>query len=227
MHPSAKPTGAIKKAPEKSTLKTSAAKAPVVFDASELKFFAEERPRLRIAQGITDPVHQNAELKRRYQEVKRRNHVGDGWRKEGQQGGGGYQEASGRSHPLAHSLWRRLDGPPRARARQHSPKQRRHHRTSTTTLRRPAPRRRARPPPSLGSADNDSDGESDGDSEMDAYEDIVIEHLMKLPKDLLKDMCKAYYGVEMSGSKQDLADLVAEQLTNVTGSDSDGDDEDA
>eukprot|EP00966_Prymnesium_polylepis_P087949 2034704-Prymnesium_polylepis.2 len=60
---------------------------------------------------------------------------------------------------------------------------------------------------------------------MDECEDIVIGRLMKLPKELLKDMCKAY-GVETSGSKQDLAELVGEQLTNETGNDDDDDDED-
>ena len=72
---------------------------------------------------------------------------------------------------------------------------------------------------------DDSDGDSDGDSAMDECEDIVIERLMKLPKELLKEMCKAY-GVETSGSKQDLAELVGEQLTNETGDEDDEDDED-
>ena len=62
---------------------------------------------------------------------------------------------------------------------------------------------------------------------MDECEDIVIDRLMKLPKELLKGICKVY-GVETSGSKQDLAELAAEQLTNETGNESDEeDDEDA
>ena len=59
-----------KKASATSALKTATSKTSAsAFDASELKFFAEERPRL-IAQGIHDPVRQNAELQRRYKEIQ-------------------------------------------------------------------------------------------------------------------------------------------------------------
>ena len=66
-----KPSPTIKKkACTTSALKTATYKTSASsFDASELKFFAEERPRL-IAQGITDPVRQNAELQRRYKEIQ-------------------------------------------------------------------------------------------------------------------------------------------------------------
>eukprot|EP00966_Prymnesium_polylepis_P229023 5300123-Prymnesium_polylepis.1 len=60
-----------KKSCATSALKIATSKptAASTFDAAELKFFAEERPRL-IAQGITDPVRQNAELQRRYKEIQ-------------------------------------------------------------------------------------------------------------------------------------------------------------
>ena len=185
------------------------------FDAAELKFFAEERPRL-IAQGITDPVRQNAELQRRYKEIQAL--------KNGTSTKATVPKASiiPSATPFSAAQMKQLGVTLLSVAPDSSG-------TVMYNYTKTPPAKTAKAPAAAAKANDgeESDGDSDGDSAMDECEDIVIDRLMKLPKELLKDICKAY-GVETSGSKQDLAELAAEQLTNETGDDSDGsDDEDA
>lgn len=213
-----KPAPTIKKKPcPTSALKTATSKTSAsTFDAAELKFFAEERPRL-IAQGITDPVRQNAELQRRYKEIQALKN-------------GTSTKATTTvpkasiipsATPFSAAQMKQLGVTLLSVAPDSSG-------TVMYNYTKTPPAKTAKAPAAAAKADGEeSDGDSDGDSAMDECEDIVIDRLMKLPKELLKDICKAY-GVETSGSKQDLAELAAEQLTNETGDDSDGsDDEDA
>lgn len=213
-----KPAATIKKKScATSALKSATSKpnSASIFDAAELKFFHEERPRL-IAQGITDPVRQNTELQRRYKEIQSLKN-------------GTSTKAKAAPVPKAPANMF-VSATPFSKADM---------KQLGLTLVSVAPDSSGtimynytKTPQGKGAAaktaakhEEESDGDSDGDSAMDECEDIVIDRLMKLPKELLKDMCKAY-GVETSGSKQDLAELVGEQLTNETGNENESDDED-
>ena len=184
-----KPAPTIKKSAT-SALKTATSKSTPTstFDAAELKFFAEERPRL-IAQGITDPVRQNAELQRRYKEIQALKK--------------GTSKASAAPVPKANII---PSGMPFSAAQMKllgltllsvapDPSGTMMYNYTKTSQDKGAPKADAA---RKAAADDDSDDDSDGDSAMDECEDIVIGRLMKLPKSLLKDICKAY-GVETSG----------------------------
>ena len=199
--------------PKTSGVSTTTKAAPM-FDAGELKFFADERPRL-IALGITDPITQNAELKRRYTELKK--------------------ATSSLGSMAAAMVARKPKGKPTDSDDTMiipSPRA-----FSAAELKQLNLVLLNVEPDSSGNivynyqkkagkctaseCDDDSDDDSDGDSAMDECEDIVIERLMGWPKELLKEACK-HHGVEVFGSKKVLAERVGEQLCNET----DGEEED-
>ena len=70
------------------------------------------------------------------------------------------------------------------------------------------------------SSDDDSGDDSD-DSEMDRCEDIVAQRFRKMPKSLLKENLKVYKD-KTTGTKKELAQRLAENVTNETGSDDSG-----
>ena len=61
------------------------------------------------------------------------------------------------------------------------------------------------------------------DSEMDRCEDIVAQRFRKMPKSLLKENLKVYKD-KTTGTKKELAERLAENVTNETGSEDSGSD---
>lgn len=230
--PKPKSTGPLAKsiAKPKTSGVTTHTKASPMFDAGELKFFADERPRL-IALGITDPIAQNAELKRRYTELKKVTSSPLGLLSTG-----GKAKAPPAKKPsntsdgvipfdnmLSASQLKQLNlvlvnvEPDASGKIIYNYKNKSKNPGKCTGA--------ECEDDSDNSDDDDSGSDSDGgDSAMDECEDIVTDRLKEWPKELLKAACK-HHGVEVSGSKKVLAERVAEQLCNETDNENDDDDE--
>ncbi len=71
---------------------------------------------------------------------------------------------------------------------------------------------------------SDDSGDDSDDSEMDRCEDIVAQRFRKMPKSLLKQNLKAYKD-KTTGTKKELAERLAENVTNETSEDSGSDSE--
>ena len=67
-------------------------------------------------------------------------------------------------------------------------------------------------------------GETD-DSEMDRCEDIVAQRFHKIPKPLLKEVLKVYKD-KTNGTRKELAERLAENVTNETESEDSGSESD-
>ena len=243
-----KPMPTLVKKPMPTIVKTPTSKvSDCTFDPDEVKFFQEERPRL-ILQGMTDTALQNQELKRRYkqmQTLKKKCTTSTTTTKtvpdtniiES-------RTVLSKAHLKQHGLELSYVKPdatgtfayyykktaPKAKApdaKVPNANPRKSKQASRKAIAKKAKAaRKARKARKAHAADDDDD-EID-DETMEKCTDRVSGRLMKkCSKPQLKDLCKTF-GVETSGSKQDLADLVAEQMTDETDSESsDSDDSDS
>lgn len=183
---------------------TSSKTSKPMFDAAELKFYAEERPRLA-AQGITDTTAQNAELKRRYALTKK-------------------PSATATPTATATSATSTMKLPTLLDAAQLS--------TMGLKLISVEPTDNGQisyvyqKVAGSGTAPNvlkkrktreeEEEEGSEEDEEMSECEDIVTMRLVKRgDKEWLSKGCELY-GVPVSGSKKVLAERLAEQLCNET-----------
>ena len=217
--PKPKTDGATKTIAKKTSGVSTSTKAPPMFDAGELKFFAEERPRL-IAQGITDPVAQNTELKRRYMSLKKATSSPGTMPAAGKKATANHNaKAAGdtvvipSTRPLSEAELKQLglvlqnvepDSNGKIMYNYHKKAV-----GKCTDAKCDADK-------SDGDSDGDSDEDSDNDSAMDECEDIVTMRLAKRgTKEWLAQGCELY-GVAVSGSKKQLAERLAEQVCNET-----------
>ena len=191
-----------------------------LFEPGELKFYNAERPKL-LALGITDHIKLTTELKRRWEENKTKTTSA---KKETKGGSGGQtfmsdtvisavdmasaglkligvDSSSGRNKYVYEIVAKKTSAPAGGASSARKKKKRKEE-----------------------SSDDDSGDDSD-DSEMDRCEDIVAQRFRKMPKKLLKENLKVYKD-KTTGTKKELAERLAENVTNETGSeDSDSDSE--
>ena len=180
------------------------------FEPGELKFYNAERPKL-LALGITDHIKLTTELKRRWEESKTKTTS----KKETKGGSGqtfmsdtvisavdmasaglkliGVDSSSGRNKYVYEIVAKKTSAPAGGTSSASKKKKRKEE-----------------------SSDDDSGDDSD-DSEMDRCEDIVAQRFRKMPKSLLKENLKIYKD-KTTGTKKELAERLAENVTNETGS---------
>ena len=238
-----KPMPTIVKKPIAKHMKTPKV-SDCTFDPDEVKFFQEERPRL-ILQGMTDTALQNQELKRRYkqmQTLKKKCTTSTTTTKtvpdtniiES-------RTVLSKAHLKQHGLELSYVKPdatgtfayyykktaPKAKAPDAKVPNANPRKSKQASRKALAKKAKAARKARKAHASDDDDDEID-DETMEKCTDFVSGRLMKkCSKPQLKDLCKTF-GVETSGSKQDLADLVAEQMTDETDSESsDSDDSDS
>ena len=188
-----------------------------LFEPGELKFYNAERPKL-LALGITDQIKLTTELKRRWEESKAKTTS----KKETKGGSGqtfmsdtvisavdmasaglklvGVDSSSGRNKYIYEIVGKAKN-------------------TSGSAGFSSATKKKKR---KEESSDDGSDDDSD-DSEIDRCEDIVAQRFRKMPKSLLKENLKVYKD-KTTGTKKELAERLAENVTNETGSEDSGSD---
>ena len=193
-----------------------------LFEPGELKFYNAERPKL-LALGITDQIKLTTELKRRWEESK---HAKTTSKKETKGGSGqtfmsdtvisavdmasaglklvGVDSSSGRNKYIYEIVGKNTSVAKN---------------TSGSAGASSATKKKKR---KEESSDDDSGDDSD-DSEMDRCEDIVAQRFRKMPKSLLKENLKVYKD-KTTGTKKELAERLAENVTNETGSEDSGSD---
>ena len=191
-----------------------------LFEPGELKFYNAERPKL-LALGITDQIKLTTELKRRWEESKASKTTST---KKETKGGGqtfmsdtvisavdmasaglklvGVDSSSGRNKYIYEIVGKNTSVAKN---------------TSGSAGASSATKKKKR---KEESSDDDSDSD---DSEMDRCEDIVAQRFRKMPKSLLKENLKVYKD-KTTGTKKELAERLAENVTNETGSEDSGSD---
>ena len=188
-----------------------------LFEPGELKFYNAERPKL-LALGISDHIKLTTELKRRWDESKTKT---TSTKKETKGGGGQtFMSDTGLSALDMASAGLKLIGVDSSSGRNKyvyeigsntmSPGGG----SSSVTKKKKHKKEE--------SSDDDSGDDSD-DSEMDRCEDIVAQRFRKMPKKLLKENLKVYKD-KTTGTKKELAERLAENVTNETGSEDSGSD---
>lgn len=209
--------------PGKKNKSTSGGTFPstnAMFEPGELKFYNAERPKL-LALGISDHAKLTTELKRRWEESKTKTTPKKETKKETKGGSGqtfmsdavisavdmasaglklvGVDSSSGHNKYIYEIVPKTSTG---------------HSASSSDTKKKKRKNEE--------SSDDDSGDDSD-DSEMDRCEDIVAQRFRKMPKSLLKENLKVYKD-KTTGTKKELAERLAENVTNETGSEDSGSD---
>ena len=188
-----------------------------LFEPGELKFYNAERPKL-LALGTTDHIFLTTELKRRWEEKKTKT---TSTKKEKKTKGGsggqtfksdtvmsavdmasaglkliGVDSSSGRNEYVYEVVAKKTSAPAGGTSSASKNKKRKEE-----------------------SSDDDSGDDSD-DSKMDRCERIVAQRFRKMPKKLLKENLKIYKD-KTTGTKKELAERLAENVTNEDSGSSD------
>jgi hypothetical protein len=192
-----------------------------MFEPGEIKFYNAERPKL-LALGISDHAKLTTELKRRWEESKTKTKTTS--QKETKGGSGqtfmsdtvisavdmasaglklvGVDSSSGHNKYIYEIVPKTSTGRGASASASSDIKKKKRKKEE--------------------SSDDDSGDDSD-DSEMDRCEDIVAQRFRKMPKSLLKENLKVYKD-KTTGTKKELAERLAENVTNETGSEDSGSD---
>lgn len=190
------------------------------FEPGELKFYNAERPKL-LALGISDQIKLTTELKRRWEESKAKTTS----KKETEGGSGqtfmsdtvisavdmasaGLKLVGVDSSSGCNKYIYEIVGKNTSVAKN----------TSGSAGASSATKKKKRKEES-----SDDDSSDDHDSDMDRCEVIVAQRLRKMPKTLLKESLKVYKD-KTTGTKKELAERLAENVTNETGSEDSGSD---
>ena len=192
-----------------------------MFEPGEIKFYNAERPKL-LALGISDHAKLTTDLKRRWEESKTKTKTTS--QKETKGGSGqtfmsdtvisavdmasaglklvGVDSSSGHNKYIYEIVPKTSTGRGASASASSDIKKKKRKKEE--------------------SSDDDSGDDSD-DSEMDRCEDIVAQRFRKMPKSLLKENLKVYKD-KTTGTKKELAERLAENVTNETGSEDSGSD---
>jgi hypothetical protein len=187
-----------------------------LLEPGELKFYNAERPKL-LALGISDHIKLTTELKRRWEESKASKTTSTSTKTKGSRGQTFMSDTVISAVDMA-SAGLKLIGVDSSSGCNKYIYEIVSKTTSTGGGAASSVTKKKRKKEEY--SDDDSGDDSD-DSEMDRCEDIVAQRFRKWPKSVLKERLKAYKD-KTTGTKKELAERLAENVTNDTSAQSNG-----